>query len=342
MSAASVTNPVISKLSVAMFEDSGWYTFNSGEKLHGNGATIAAEPLFWLKDYGCNIFTDSCPTASHTCESKGDYGCSYDNTFRGVCAVVGFANQCKYYVPYSPWQDYDCRVISEYRSSSQQLASRYWMSKGPNRRCFNGKINDTESGYVKTGNFCFKPRCDGNKLQFQFGTTWYTCSNNKQKISLTGSKTGYITCPNNVSRFCGRFNSSCSNDCMGRGRCMSNGNCYCYEGFSGSDCGNRVTLTETLINGSYQQSKIIKSGSCLNGGTYFTDIGYCMCQVGYHGENCETTDNLAKDYYTAPPGSLDSPDTGIFNESKGDSVPLNSEKIVGVSLIISGLVSLMM
>jgi len=53
MSGVQVTNPVISELTMALLEDSGWYKFSKGE-VHG-GVTIDYEPLYWLKNYGCEV-----------------------------------------------------------------------------------------------------------------------------------------------------------------------------------------------------------------------------------------------------------------------------------------------
>jgi len=153
MSAATVENPVISELTVSMFEDSGWYIFRKGETV--NGKVIDYEPLFWLQGYGCAIYTDACPTATHSCSTRGETGCSYDNTFKGGCSSSTFSNSCSYFTPYNPFEKSDCRFHDANNNKQGQEAARYLNSQGPNRRCFNGKISDTVSGWTKSSNFCF-------------------------------------------------------------------------------------------------------------------------------------------------------------------------------------------
>jgi len=84
---------------------------------------------------------------------------------------------------------------------------------------------------------------------------------------------------------------------------MQNNQCQCYDGFTGSDCGDRVDLTETIKDGSYQVIETIKGYSCQNGAPLVTNIGYCLCNVGFTGPTCGETDNLTKQYYSAPAGS---------------------------------------
>jgi len=153
MSAAQVSNPVISQLTISMFEDSGWYVFRKGETV--NGKVIDYEPLYWLKGYGCNIYKDHCPKATHSCSTDGETGCSYDNTFKGVCLGDSFANGCKYRVPFSPWEKYDCRFTDPGNKKVKDDAIKYNNSQGPNRRCFNGEVMDKKSFFKKSANFCF-------------------------------------------------------------------------------------------------------------------------------------------------------------------------------------------
>lgn len=309
MSDIQVPNAVISELTISMFEDSGWYFFR--KNLAANQVkSIDYEPLFWLKNYGCKIYTDECPKTSHSCSNTGDFGCSYDNTFRGVCENVSFANKCNYFVPYTPWEKFDCRVIETSSTGENLYADRYFNSQGPNRRCFNGQINDKKSAYKKTGNFCFKPKCSYNNLTFQysmrvqFGSKWLECKKDGQKIQIVGDKFGYLTCPKSINKFCEIFEKRCKNDCLGRGRCMQNGQCLCYEGFSGDDCGDRATYKEEYVNGSFQAYISVKEGRCYNGGVYIPKLGYCLCNVGYYDTTCSSS--IPGMYYSVPAQSITS------------------------------------
>jgi len=305
MSASSVTNSVISGVTIAMFEDSGWYTFNRGQSFHGK--TNEEEPFYWLKGYGCNVYSDKCPVSANACSQTGAYGCSHDNCYKGACATVNFANSCNYMVPFSPLEENDCRVIPSEPTVWQTNAQRWYASKGPGRRCFRGDITDSGSGYKFDANFCYKPVCEGsNTLKVQFGSEWLTCTTNSAKINVNqNGKTGYIQCPKDIANFCSRMNGMCKNDCMSRGRCMKNKQCYCYDGFDGEDCGDRVKYWEEQYAGSTQAFiSVEQTGDCKNGGVYNSYIGYCVCNVGFVGPTCAEEDSLTKSYYKAPEGSV--------------------------------------
>jgi len=162
-------------------------------------------------------------------------------------------------------------------------------------------------------------------LSVQFGTKWLKCATDNQKVKFTGAKEGFIKCPGHIQRFCQRYFNHCKNDCMGRGRCMKNNQCQCYDGFTGEDCGDRVNLKEALTNGSFQVTETIITDKCLpkklkldftnrrelislnrkddvcqNGGLFVTSIGYCMCNVGFTGSACQDVDELTKMYYKIP------------------------------------------
>jgi hypothetical protein len=58
------------------------------------------------------------------------------------------------------------------------------------------------------------------------------------------------------------------------------------------------------FHGSIQGYERVLPDACYNGGIYRKELGYCMCNVGYTGDRCQTTDDLTKNYYTAPSGSV--------------------------------------
>lgn len=322
MSASSVTNPIISKVTISLFEDSGWYVFRRGAEV--NGKVIDYERFYWLQGYGCEIIGNvKCPANAHACSSLGTGGCSYDNTFRGTCDNVDFGNGCNYFVPSSPWENSDCRVMNPNNEKLKQYSRRYYNVNGPGSRCFNGFIQDSISGFAKASNFCFQPRCVQNKqknydLQIKYGNKWLTCKSSNEKLKVTGKKSGFISCPSDISKFCQRYAGGCEKDCYGRGRCMQNRKCQCYAGFSGESCGDR-TLLSTKNDGSYDINSLsitevtVKSKDCCkNGGVYNNMMGICLCNVGYTGTTCENVDNLTKSYYKAPKNSVTSSSCGVI------------------------------
>merc|ERR1712066_890912 len=46
---------------------------------------------------------------------------------------------------------------------------------------------------------------------------------------------GKVQCPDS-GKFCGTMEERCPYDCSGHGKCMGNGVCQCFKGFTGKDC----------------------------------------------------------------------------------------------------------
>lgn len=204
-----------------------------------------------------------------------------------------------FYTPWRPWENYDCRLATK-NVRNDEYEKRYLTSFGPNRRCFNGKITDHDSGYYKDNNFCYLPKCHMNssgkyELSVNFGVSWKKCKADKAKITINEfNKTGYINCPDNIQQYCSKYAGRCPNDCFLKGRCMQNGQCQCYYGFGGKDCGGRVSETEVLKNHAYNPKEKIKQEDCQNGGVYLKDLGYCLCEPGFYGLYCENTKEAVK------------------------------------------------
>jgi hypothetical protein len=304
MSAAQVTNPVISQLTIALLEDSGWYKFNKDAVI--DGVTIDYEPFFWLKDKGCGVFKEKCPKSSSSCtfaELK-KYGCSYDNTFRGVCSAVDFAKGCYYYIPYTPWSQYDCRELNHTKDDWKWQGEEYGEERGAMSRCWNGLITNFKDKirYRKSQNLCFKSKCTSEgELSLVYKGKSYPCTADHQKIQINDATVkGEITCPSHVKRFCQRINNACPNDCMGKGRCMANGQCLCYKGFVGKDCANEITITYKALWGTTQEFETVKKTPCYGGGTWLDGSGTCICKIGWRGAGCCEEDSLAKSYWNGP------------------------------------------
>jgi hypothetical protein len=64
-------NLVVSKFTLKLMEDSGWYQVNYN----------MAEPFFWGIRAGCSIVEGDCYLHGHKCEKKGEQGCFYDYTY---------------------------------------------------------------------------------------------------------------------------------------------------------------------------------------------------------------------------------------------------------------------
>ncbi|XP_073425277.1 teneurin-4-like isoform X3 [Dendrobates tinctorius] len=96
----------------------------------------------------------------------------------------------------------------------------------------------------------------------------------------------------------------CPSNCYGNGECVA-GNCHCFLGFLGPDCGRASCPVLCSGNGQYMKGRCLcHSGwkgaecdvptnqcidvTCSNHGTCI--IGTCICNPGYKGENCEEVD----------------------------------------------------
>lgn len=158
MVASTIINPVISGLTIALLKDTGWYQFNDSGRLStqsNNGKSVKIEPMFWLKDYGCNIYKEQCPQAAHSCTTSGVAGCSFDQTFEGRCRGSGFSNGCKYNVA-SDFMTQDCRI--ENNTDGDQAS--FYETHGFGNRCF--RANLTSNGKRKQGTMCLIPKCEGS------------------------------------------------------------------------------------------------------------------------------------------------------------------------------------
>jgi len=189
-------------------------------------------------------------------------------------------------------------------------------SFGVNRRCFTGDFGKGKKA------LCYLPKCTKTgthyELQIQVGGEgWLTCVSNGGTVAAdytpqgaTVATKGNVTCPKDIEAFCTDFMLGCPNDCNNRGRCMKNGKCMCYSGFTGVSCG------DVLLNGSYVNSKggisttVAVQGCPYNGGisqhacengVCVSSLGYCMCYLNYQGHQCDKGfhDYVTGGYYYA-------------------------------------------
>ena len=86
MVANQVANPVLSKFTLKLLEDTGWYVINYG----------MSEPFFWNKNSGCSVMSGTCDVYEQSCSTKGKEGCFYDYTFQSVCTTDVFSNSCNF------------------------------------------------------------------------------------------------------------------------------------------------------------------------------------------------------------------------------------------------------
>jgi hypothetical protein len=87
-----------------------------------------------------------------------------------------------------------------------------------------------------------------------------------------------------TSNNCSLSQYSCKNGCSGNGECLSDGQCYCYAGFTGDACQN--TTFVDYIDCSYKCT--FDNGVCV---VDHISLGYqrywtCQCNTGWYGAYC--------------------------------------------------------
>lgn len=257
MTASSITEPVISEFTLALFEGSGWYKPNYN----------MTEPFNWGRGAGCQFLDGPCidsqgiPYYYEFCDVTFPIGCSFTARRRGYCSSGAegdiFANNCPYY---------DGVVETDCEDPTNQVHAIFSAEKyGKSSRCFTGTIieSDFQPAY---GAFCFPTsvilllflvnflKCDksenGFVLKLTVGKNIVTCSR-AGPIYIDGYN-GELDCPS-PNDFCVRANPTyCEKGCSGRGSCVNN-KCKCPAGWGGVDCADPV----------FASCKYYERGACL-------------------------------------------------------------------------------
>ncbi len=202
---------VISEISLALLEDSGWY-----------GVNYYTGGLFrYGKGLGCNFLNTNCVSNGYTnfgrefCVNGYEERCSAGNIDRGNCYIVNYSSLPSYYQYFSSTTkggfspaDY-CPVSMSYSSSYYyfysrcdsngynyyNLSSSYGETYGPNSLCILSSL--APSGYTtETVARCHKITCNYNKLTYNvdIGDVEVECPYEYEEISVDGY-TGSLICP---------------------------------------------------------------------------------------------------------------------------------------------------
>lgn len=91
--------------------------------------------------------------------------------------------------------------------------------------------------------------------------------------------------------------ASCPNDCSGKGYCRENGQCLCFDGFTGYDCSLRtcpadqswdLPLEPLNLNATVKASAIVHQiAECSSRGACDRKTGECVCEPGFEGSACQ-------------------------------------------------------
>ncbi|KAL9270183.1 Leishmanolysin-like peptidase-like protein [Drosera capensis] len=274
------TRSVVSAMTLALLEDSGWYKANYS----------MADRLDWGRNQGTEFVTLPCNQwkGAYHCNNTQLSGCTYNREAEGYCPIVSYsgdlpqwaryfpqankggqsslADYCTYFVAYS---DGSCTDTNSARAPDRMLGE----VRGSNSRCMASSL--VRTGFVRgsmtQGNGCYQHRCLNNTLEVAVDGTWKACPEAGGPIQFSGFN-GELMCPA-YHELCSTsppaVSGQCPNSCSFNGDCM-NGRCLCFLGFHGHDCSKRSC-----------PSNCGEHGKCLANGV-------CSCENGYAGIDCST------------------------------------------------------
>ena len=291
MVANTVANPVVSLFTLRLLEDSGWYTINEN----------MAERFYWGKGQGCGVASGTDGVTGASCYKQNEEGCFYDYTFQAKCTSDQFQNGYGYFTG-TDFNSHDCRAPENKDMQTHQGLGEVF---GYRSRCFAG---DIQYGINRHQNLCYQVQCEGTSaIKISIQSRTYTCSLDGEKV-FPKDLNGYVTCPN-IKDFCTQLEHSCPEDCSLGGRCMRNGQCYCYHGFSGANCENysgptlryKPDTDGTQYSGGGSGYSSGGGGGSSGGGGGSTEItcpsncngrgicviGFCVCSSGWTGSSCQ-------------------------------------------------------
>ncbi|KAJ8494139.1 hypothetical protein OPV22_015860 [Ensete ventricosum] len=274
------TRSVVSKMTLALLEDSGWY--------HANYSM--ADHLDWGRNQGTEFVTSPCNhwKGAYRCNTTHLSGCTYNREAEGYCPIVSYngdlpkwaqyfpqankggqsslADYCTYFVAYS---DGSCTDTNSARAPDRMLGE----VRGTNSRCMTSSL--VRTGFVRgsttQGNGCYQHRCTNNTLEVAVDGVWKVCPESGGPVQFSGFN-GELICPAYHELCSGApvpINGQCPGSCSFNGDCID-GECHCYLGFHGNDCSQRSC-----------------PGNCSERGTCHPN-GSCQCDSGFAGIDCST------------------------------------------------------
>lgn len=277
----SPTTNVLSPLTLALMEDSGWYAANYSKANvspwgHGVGCDFARKPCLELGTDGETTVPDY--SRGYFCTKASDRGCSPTHNYKMACFFRDYGLSSTSQAPPAHFQyfsnpslgglktaDY-CPIFGDnYKSSVHDLDCRDpangdgidWQGLGEkygsNSTCFESSRGE---------GLCYTSKCvrDEFKLHVQMQGLWFTCESDFQEIeipttvaSVLGRK---ITCPR-LSSVCPDM--FCPANCAGRGVCnfeaivdgVQRPKCECFDTSDNSEgCTTSLTLDGRYIEDS--------------------------------------------------------------------------------------------
>lgn len=283
-SVMSPTTNVLSPLTLALMEDSGWYVGNYSQ----------ANLLPWGHGVGCEFLDSSCLSNDEStgktsvprysrgafCSAPNSRGCSSGQTHKMACTVLDYS---LYYPPAYPPSRYQYFSASDTLGGPEEVdycpvyGSTYSGLKPEQLECENANNVDNFnlfSEYYGEGSKCYETNTGSGRcyltqckrdpvpyVRVNIRGTWFDCNEDFQEITFqtnnAGILNGVLTCPR-LSSVCPDL--FCPVNCAGRGICdyehKVNGTirptCKCFNGNDTS-----VACTESYIpKGDFQLDNI--------------------------------------------------------------------------------------
>lgn len=232
---------VLSDISLALFEDSGWYTVNYAYSTSIN---------FGFQR-GCGFIHKNCIDSSKAMynefctDTTGLSLCDFTRTYRGTCnlAKLNTLIPTSYQYFNDPYiggadtlLDY-CPIVkptASCRDSSSETTDAYAEVLCNDCRCLEGTYvlqNSGVNAHYHSG--CLEVKCRGSVATVFVGDLNVRCTAAGELVYPRGFD-GYIVCPD-TDILC--RDAPCIDACNARGRCV-NGGCECDTGYSGDSCEN--------------------------------------------------------------------------------------------------------
>lgn len=221
----------VSPITLAVFEDSGWYVpdydvrgprcFDTpGWCVGADGLPLGREPFVWGRDRGCAFVTARCDGAAwrapgYFCEASAapaNEGCTAGRHAAGYCNLRAhaadvpaehryfgsprlggdaIADYCPFTTAYNNW---DCRRESP-DAAVARAAARHGEQRCASCRCATSSLFNSTSRLAAAYHGCYDHRClSPSQLQLWVAGGWRDCNAAAGAITLPGW-TGSLTCP---------------------------------------------------------------------------------------------------------------------------------------------------
>jgi leishmanolysin len=235
----AITDIVYSSITLALFEDSGWYTVNY----------LYTDDIQWGSKAGCPFLFEKCilnQVATSSFFNTANYTAQCDNTRlnKGHTNLIYYQSPIPsydqylgdaytggdYYADYCPYVQFsldgNCRGLGPEQTS---VNSDYGESIGSDSRCFEGNYSLSGNSLWHVG--CHKVVCFDTYVDVYLGDQAVSCPFTGGFVGLPGYQ-GFVNCylSQDVCR-----QKPCPNACSGLGICEG-GVCQCFNGTVGGDC----------------------------------------------------------------------------------------------------------